>query len=632
LFIDNSLGKTNTSVQNNTVTIFRKENITLGSHIWNIECEDSIGKVNSTSRVFSINDTGAPAFFLDGIATPTADNTPTLPFNITDLTGVNTSLLYMNLTNSSGNTSQFNTSFAGFICSGPNTFLLCNLTLSSTPDGVYNLTFFAEDTLGNTTIANITGYRIDSSPPVIISITDNGNIVDNTGPNSNNITAEIIGEDNETPIIFFNVSLGTESDQEAIDNFTIFNASLLSGNKYFVNVSFFNRSLTDEIMYFVYASAINNVSSTSSIGSSDGVLFDDNTGPTTPNVVDSGVFATSNTVLSFNWSATDAQSGIAFFEVQLNSSNGGPIIFTWTNVGTNTSGDFTGSFDEGTNFSLYVRATSNSAHISSVGRSDGIVIDTISPVNGSIDYTNGYEITETIQVNVTIGNDSVSGIESAVLNITKSELIGNVCNAAFQEDALQVLNLSDGLQNVTLLSNSCYQFDLVVTDIAGNIPTTYDSGNILKLDTDGPSIYTAVDLGDSFSNKILNFTLVGKDLDSNISQFNFSVTQGATFNNGATPIFNWTVVDVTNDTFGLVESDLNGPSFTFTNGQIYFINVQARNNAGIWSAINASDGIIFLDETAPNTSSIYRRAISIKFQYIARIICCWNISCNICNN
>src|SRR6056297_249321 len=117
-------------------------------------------------------------------------------------------------------------------------------------------------------------------------------------------------------------------------------------------------------------------------------------------------------------------------------------------------------------------------------------VDTVSPSGGSVCYIDGYSTSSSIEIDLSDGTDSTSGIStsSRLLQRKEANLNGGSCgsfnsfsNLASGSDITYSTHTDSALSNDT-----CYQYRYLVEDEAGN-NATYTSSNILKVDTEPPA-------------------------------------------------------------------------------------------------------------------------------------------------
>jgi len=153
-------------------------------------------------------------------------------------------------------------------------------------------------------------------------------------------------------------------------------------------------------------------------GDSDGITIDTSAPGAVGTPTDAGTY-TSSTTVTFNWTAaTDAESGIASYNVQVGTTAGGNDIFDGS-AGTNT---YNATGADGQTLYARVQAVNGAGAAGSwSGDSDGITIDTSAPgVPGTPD--DGVSGVNTIVVTTvtftwTAATDSGSGIASYTLQV-----------------------------------------------------------------------------------------------------------------------------------------------------------------------------------------------------------------------
>ena len=107
----------------------------------------------------------------------------------------------------------------------------------------------------------------------------------------------------------------------------------------------------------------------------------DLTPPTTPVVSDDGEYTRSANQLHANWTSDDRESGIAECQYAIGTSQGGTQTLPWSSAGSSMEVTQTGlHLANGVIYYVSVKAKNKEGIWSSVGNSDGIVVDTQPPV------------------------------------------------------------------------------------------------------------------------------------------------------------------------------------------------------------------------------------------------------------
>ncbi len=109
----------------------------------------------------------------------------------------------------------------------------------------------------------------------------------------------------------------------------------------------------------------------------------DTTAPSAPVVTDEGMYTVSDTTLTANWTATDAESGIAEYQYAIGTTIGGNDVVDWT-LTTEASVTRSGlSLSVGSTYYFSVKAKNSAGIWSEAGNSDGI---TVGAPNGTIAF------------------------------------------------------------------------------------------------------------------------------------------------------------------------------------------------------------------------------------------------------
>ena len=131
--------------------------------------------------------------------------------------------------------------------------------------------------------------------------------------------------------------------------------------------------------YYVAAAAKNGAGTWSAHKVSAPVIIDD-TPPDVPKVIDSGDYSSDNTRLSASWSSQDTETGIKKYSYCLGTQLGLDDVVGWTDTVANGVNLTALNLINGGKYYFSVRATNNVGLQSSIGTSDGIIIDITPPL------------------------------------------------------------------------------------------------------------------------------------------------------------------------------------------------------------------------------------------------------------
>ncbi|MHB9035465.1 MAG: outer membrane protein assembly factor BamB family protein [Armatimonadota bacterium] len=130
--------------------------------------------------------------------------------------------------------------------------------------------------------------------------------------------------------------------------------------------------------YYIAARAKNGVGAWSNVKLSEAIRVDD-TPPSTPVVIDDGIYQTNSTSLHASWSSQDAETGIKEYAYCVGTASGSSDVIAWTTT-THDFASLTGlTLTNGATYYFTVRATNGAGLVSANGSSDGIRIDTTPP-------------------------------------------------------------------------------------------------------------------------------------------------------------------------------------------------------------------------------------------------------------
>ncbi len=152
---------------------------------------------------------------------------------------------------------------------------------------------------------------------------------------------------------------------------------------------------------------------TSYYGNNDGqirfaqLISGDVTSPTTPEVMDEGLYTSNSKQLSASWNATDQESGITEYQYCIGTTQEGKEVVDWTSVGANTKviqGNLNLSI--GNTYYFAVKARNGAGLWSSVGISDGIIIQNKDALTSIILPVDSYwHNTEAVNLAFNAGDD-----------------------------------------------------------------------------------------------------------------------------------------------------------------------------------------------------------------------------------
>ncbi len=293
--------------------------------------------------------------------------------------------------------------------------------------------------------------------------------------------------------------------------------------------------------------------------------------------------------------AIDAQSGISTYNFPTFGAN-------WTS----TPGAFgvnTYSWSGGTPAAPGARSVtaSNHATLNSLGTTFTPTADSTAPTGGTVTYPhNG---TPNPSVNVTLGTvtDAGSGVASRLLQRASAPLTGGTCGT-FTTFSTIATNPVGTTYSDTLVMNTCYQYQYVVTDNLGN-QATGTSPNIVKVSTDvtppsGGSV-TATGLVGTGAAYTLS-TAASLTLDKG-SDENGVATTGNVLRRATATLTSGGLADGTCGSYGLFTNVATDPASSYSNTGLttgcYVYQYVVLDNLG--NATTYTSGEVRVDTTAP---------------------------------
>jgi hypothetical protein len=220
----------------------------------------------------------------------------------------------------------------------------------------------------------------------------------------------------------------------------------------------------------------------------------------------SGVYnaASWTTSAPISGTATDATSGIpgaSSINVTITQSSTGSTwngssfaagansVHPTTYSGTSWTYNFpSGDFPTDGTYSVGVKATDAAGNTSPVSTNTFTYDNT--PPTGSVSYTNGYVTSPAAAVTFS-ATDAVSGVNTASGHLERASatLAGGSCGPFGTFTAVGAAGISSPYTDGTVVSGSCYEYEYVVSDNAGNT-ATIASGSVARIDTLPPTVPT----------------------------------------------------------------------------------------------------------------------------------------------
>jgi beta propeller repeat protein len=594
------------------------------------------GNASASRSIFV--DNALPAFAISLIPNYSYSTTPTFTFNVTDNYKVNISSLIVNVSNSNGwnNSYTFNSSAVSLSsavknisCSdyfGNGSVYNCSFTLNVTANGTYTVNFSVYD------VANWF-FNLSHSMDIVVSAVDISSVLD-----EDDITNDAWLYFNWTPgagaVSEYEFALGNTTypnhGYNSSKNWTSMCNATSSCTRAWINLthdsnaSDVNRSEVKMKTGTIYYLTVRAKSPTNEYGtpaSSNGIMFIDQTPPNVSSINDHGPWSNSNSQLSAVWVFTDSESDVIEYQYAIGTaaypdpnyrSISGPTTTTSTSVVNSGL-----SLTENATYYYNVRARNGNSALNYSGSwsswqtSSGTRVDTVAPAGGFIRWQN-YSFTNVdfVTINYDVGVDSGSANVRGLIEIGRGVLSGGICPSISDFDfynASDVLTARNAYKDVNVTSGYCYVFRLFVWDNASN-SNNYRADNetlkVVKADTSPPSdIAPVVDDG-FFTNS--RTSLHANWADSSDAESGFSHYQWRIVRepvgvdicdvNTTHPVgTNCSEVSAGNTTV----SEVSVTGLTLVHNYKYYFEVIAYNKANSNSSKRYSDGIIYLDNSAP---------------------------------
>ncbi len=341
-----------------------------------------------------------------------------------------------------------------------------------------------------------------------------------------------------------------------------------------------NLNLENGKEYYIAVRGVYADGNTSVAGMTDGIIVD----ITSPEeiYIDDGTYCTSDQ-LSLRWGATDPESGISGYQVQIGTTPGGDEVTKgWINLDHSGAGSIQGlALSEEYTYYVTLRVTNGAGLIREVS-SNGFRVDNTPPPTPTVLDDGRYTSEKPIHLNfnwkwTTVDPESGNAEYQIALLTTREVTATTEWQSLGTETAI---TLTEGLQegvwyylavkaiNGAGLSSIGYSDGILIDTTAPSPPKISDEGDYLLID---PSGYTA-----------LRAIFTASDDESDIDHYQYSLgTLSEPF-----LLINGRKVET---------SEIITEPLPLEPGEIYFFTVQAINKAGLVSMEGRSDGLMIID-------------------------------------
>jgi hypothetical protein len=299
-------------------------------------------------------------------------------------------------------------------------------------------------------------------------------------------------------------------------------------------------------------------------------IFYDATPPTQPEVTDDGTYTASNTQLHATWSSQDPETGIQEYLYAVGTTQGenGIEVIDWTSIGVNTEVTLEGlNLSEGQVYYFNVKSRNGANLFSQVGSSDGIIPDITAP-QGSILINSGDEYVAQPEVTLTLSaQDQVSGLNQMQFSNDNTNWSQP---QAYTNTKQWTLPDQQGTRIVYVK----------FSDNIGNWSQSYS--DTIFFDNTPPVISEVIDDGEvTYNRSQLHASWSAQNEGAPITEYLYAI--GTSQGPNGTDILSWA-------SSGL-NTEVTAQNLNLTVNQVYYFNVKAQNEAGLWSDVGSSDGI-----------------------------------------
>jgi len=457
-------------------------------------------------------------------------------------------------------------------------------TLSCTvpSDGTWTMGLQAEDNYGNYSgVSWQQAIGVDSTPPVMTSVTPSGTMYTNATSGSVSWTAT----DNYAGVYRYQHAYqwGTASSGSCTSP-SGWNYEYLSSSPHTEGWganTCFEFAVQAEDGYGNWGSWIYS-----------GWIISDESAPTGTTTLSIGSAAYTNTAFNINWSISDAISGLS-----------STATYVWTMPSTDGNGNCTGtasgataisyassgsassSFSNGTCASYETQAMDNAGNWGGATTTQWVMFDNVAPVFGSFSAPTALvqQHTLTYGFSWSGSTDNASGVASYNLQAQTAPVVSGACSTTWTNSGSVVNQTGVTYSLGSMVNAACYRMGVSPLDRAGNGGASYSYSSAILIDTAAPSapstpiLATASDTGSSHTDGLTDIT------NGLVFTGTAEVNSTVTVYNGVTAL--GTATATSGGTYSVTTT------VALTAGA-YAITAKAADAAGNVSSTSASDALV----------------------------------------
>ncbi|MEM3042437.1 MAG: BNR-4 repeat-containing protein [Thermoplasmata archaeon] len=448
-----------------------------------------------------------------------------------------------------------------------------NFTFEGGVDGVtYYCRIRAEDNAGNLGpfSASSDGITVDTTPPSDPQVLDEGEYTRYSTFLRASWSSSI---DEVSGVVEYRYAIGTSPGRDDIVNWTSAGVG--------TSITKLNLSLSNGATYYFSVRARNGAGLWSGTSVSDGIIVDTSV-PVASKPSGGGPYSTSSSI-TWSWEAsTDYPSGVSGYFVSIGTSPGASDVvrdaFTQDTFFTYSSAQ------NGRTYYAKIRAVDRAGNVGEYGpSSEPVTVDTSIPHAPTPIDGGQYSTSATLVFNWTEVEDIPSGIAGYFISIGTTPGGSDVLSDFWTDRLSYTLTGAEG--------GKSYYAKLRAVDRAGNVgPYSAPSDGIL-VDLTPPAPVVVYSGGYVRSTVGLSFSWsVSLDPESSVAEYRWALGTSP----GASDVIPWTSAGL--------KISASPTGLQLQNGRTYWVSVQARNAAGLWSEV-ASGEPVTVDVVAPAASA-----------------------------
>ncbi len=459
---------------------------------------------------------------------------------------------------------------------------------------LYYISIKAVNGAGGETIAAGDGFTIDATPPPVPAILTGSNYINVTDRLSASWTWTEEEDCSEVLAYYYDIL------QEPDINLAVWKPVVsVTGDPQSTVLTVTDLALENNHTYYFAVKAVNAAGMESS-QLSLGVTIDLDA-PTIPEITDEGYSTRSNTSLTANFSSDDSGSGLSIFEYAVGDREVADSIKSWSSIGATEVTDTGLNLTNGEVYYFTAKAVDQANNRSYESISDGILVDSNSPVVSNLISEGEYSLKKDELFFTWECTPSFAAIDRYEYYLTDDPDYIPVDSDWKSHNRTQLLvKAIDEIGLPEFEDNATYYLYVRAVDKADKVSNVEHTG--VNIDTTAPTKPVIESIGE-YQSQNLKLKWSSSDTGSGIKGYEYGI---GTIRGSVDVTEGWIPVDQAAELIEIQKNDL-----VLEHNQRYYLTVRAQNNAGQWSEPSSDNGFL-VDLYPPTVTSVEGPAVIIS--------------------